>query len=148
MFDVLHPRATCPPCPCVWKEQFLANICQDPTAALLQSLRAVQIDDSIERISSSPAAAHESRHFALSADLGRGKMLDTYSSPSKSAGIGNLNIHSANSSPTVERHKEIMESPSWRRGDSSFVRHVRAQVDDPFVSSGPSQDPTSGKLLF
>ena len=106
------------------------------------------MDDSIERISSSPVTARESQRYASSADLGRGKMLDTYSSPSKSTGIMNLNVPSANSSPTAERHKEIMESPSWRRGNSSFVRHVHAQVDDPFVSSGPGQDPSSGKLLF
>ena len=128
--------------------QLLANICQDPTAVLLQSLRAVQIDDSIERISSSPITGRDSQRYASSADLGGGKILDTYSSPSKSTGIANFNIPSANSSPTAERHKEIMESPSWRRGDSSFVRHVHAQVEDPFVSSGPGQDPGSGKCFF
>jgi len=107
----------------------------------------VQIDDSIERISGSPLATREPKHYASSADFNRGTMLDTYSSPSKSAGIGNFNMPSTNSSPHAERHKQIMESPTWRRGHG-FVRQVHAQVDDPFISSGTG--PTSGpcKYLF
>lgn len=139
----------CLPFPCdpVAAHSSSSNICQDPTAALFHSLRAVQIDDSIERISGSPLAIREPKHYASSADFNRGTMLDTYSSPSKSASIGNFNMPSANSSPHAERHKQIMESPTWRRGDG-FVRQVSAQVDDPFVSSGPGPTSSPGKYLF
>lgn len=124
-----------------------SNIWQDPAAALFHSLRAVQIDDSIERISGSPLATREPKHCVSSAEFNRGTMLDTYSSPSKSAGIGNLNMSSTNSSPHAERHKQIMESPTWRRKDS-FVRQVHAQVDDPFVSSGNGPTSGPGKYLY
>ncbi len=101
----------------------------------------MQIDDSIERISSSPVASRETKHYASSADFNRGTILDTYSSPSKS---GKFNMPSANSSPRAERHKQIMESPTWRRGEG-FVRQVHAQVDDPFISPGPGHAPSPGK---
>lgn len=129
------------------KGQLPANICEDPTAVLLQSLRAVQIDDSIERISGSPVASRETKHYASSGDFNRCAVVDIYSSPSKSASIGNFNMPSADSSPNAERHKQIMESPSWRRGDG-FVRQVHGQVDDPFVSPGPGHASTPGKYFY
>ena len=127
--------------------QRLAYLCEDSTAALLHSLRAAQIDDSIERISSSSAVTRETKQYASSADSNRGHIHDVYSSPSKSASIGNFTLPSANSSPSAERHQRIMESPSWRREDS-FVRHVQAQVEDPFVSSGTNHASSAGKRFF
>lgn len=50
---------------------------------------------------------------------------------------------STNSSPTTSRHQEIMESPSWRRGEG-FVRQS-AGVDDPFVSTRAAQDSSLGQ---
>ena len=50
---------------------------------------------------------------------------------------------STNSSPTTSRHQEIMESPSWRRGEG-FVRQSPG-VDDPFVSTRAVQDSSLGQ---
>ena len=50
---------------------------------------------------------------------------------------------STDSSPTASRHQEIMESPSWRRGEG-FVRQS-AGVDDPFISTRTVQDSSLGE---
>ena len=128
--------------------QHPAYACEDSNTALLHSLRAVQIDDSIERISSSSAVSRDTKHYPSSEDFNHGNIRDTYSSPSKSASIGNFTLPSANSSPNAERHQQIMESPSWRRGGDSFVRHVQAHVDDPFVSSGTGDASSPGRSFF
>lgn len=94
------------------------------------------MDDSIERISGSPVSMRQDKHYAQSerrADVTRGSVFEIFSSPSKSGSIGKLhNQASANSSPTTERYKNIVESPSWRR-EEKFVRQTQ-QADDPFVS--------------
>ena len=121
----------------------------DPTNALANSLKAAAaLDESIQFISMSPAGARkaqssaqsEQRHNAISSNTRR--LADSPSSNGilrRGAGYS----ASTDSSPTTSRHQEIMESPSWRRGEG-FVRQS-AGVDDPFVSTRVVQDSSLGE---
>ena len=96
-------------------------------------MKAAALDDSIQYISVSdsqgqtqPQLLTNSIRRAVPAGL----------SPTSSNGVARFDpgyAASANSSPTTSRHQEIMQSPSWRRGEG-FVRQS-AGADDPFVSS-------------
>ena len=48
-------------------------------------------------------------------------------------------IASAGSSPDTQRKKDIMESPSWRRGGGSFVQESAAQPDPFTTPEAPTQ---------
>lgn len=120
----------------------------DPTQALADSLKAAVLDDSIQFISISPAGARETQSSLVSdrRDTSIRTNALALASPSSSndmARHGAGYTPSNNSSPTARRHQEIMESPSWRRGEG-FVRQS-ARVDDPFVSNRTSQGSSQGE---
>lgn len=114
------------------------------TAALEQSLLAVKLDDSIERISVSsagkPTSLVSSEHRT---DIIRA--LPSTVSPSSSAGaaaFGPGRNASARSSPTSTRYQNIIDSPNWRKS-ASFVRQSAAANDDPFVSDMAASQPST-----
>ena len=51
---------------------------------------------------------------------------------------------SAGSSPDTQRKKDIMESPSWRRGGGAFVQESAGQPD-PFTTQEQSASTLQGK---
>lgn len=119
----------------------------------MHSLRTTQIDESIQQISGSPSAIREGKHYAQSerrAENTRGSIIvEMYSSPSKSA-TADIVLHNSSekSSPNANRYKQIVESPSWRRGEN-FVRQSRDQSEDPFVTNANAgQNPGQGKFLM
>ena len=121
--------------------------------SLIHSLRNTQIDESIQQISGSPSAIREGKHYAQSerrADNTRGSFIvEMYSSPSKSntADIV-LDNSSEKSSPNQNRYKQIVGSPSWRRGEN-FVRQSRDQSEDPFITNTiAGQNPGQGRFLL
>lgn len=110
------------------------------------------MEDSARQISGSPGAIRERKNHSQSerrADSTRAGVVKVYSSPSKSspADVRLLNA-SASSSPNASRYKQIIESPSWRRGEN-FVRQSQDLSEDPFVTSADAgQNSTQGKQLL
>lgn len=93
-------------------------------------MKAAALDDSIQYISV-PDVHGQTQPQHLASSMRRN--LPALSSPASSTDRVRFGPSSANSSPTANRHQEIMQSPSWRRGEG-FVRQS-AGVDDPFVSN-------------
>ena len=108
---------------------------------MIGSLRAVQIDDSVERVSGSPNAARRLKRAVRSADVTCGTNVEAFNSPPKATG-------SAKSTPSSSRYKQAINSPNWRN-KNGFVRGDRNQVDDPFGPSGsPSKVSGQGMCLL
>lgn len=104
---------------------------EDSTTALIQSLRNAQLEDSCELASDSPVQIHTGKHRTQSerrAEVPRGGVpVELYTSPSRTGSMETI-------SPHTSRLEQIVQSPSWRRGES-FVRQSRDHADDPFVTS-------------
>ncbi len=124
-----------------------ADVNLGATAALEQSLLAVKLDDSIERISVSSAGKSKS-HASLEHRTDIVRAVPSAASPSSSASVaafGPGRNASARSSPTSTRYQNIIDSPNWRKS-ASFVRQSAVANDDPFVSDmAASQPSTLGK---
>ena len=119
-------------------------------AGLIHSLQAAQIDPAIEIISGSPMTTCGGKYLPpLERRVDRSIFIEAQLSPSKT---GNLNRNaSTTSSPTVDRVKDIRESPTWRTKDGSFVRRSGNHGEDPFVSSanaGQSQGQGKSSLSW
>lgn len=124
----------------------------DDTAPLIHSLRKARLEEeTLEHSSESPFEAHNDKNFPLverRVEKGQGRVAaSVYASPSNSNTTESLLRHeSAKSSPDADRYKQIVESPSWRRGEN-FVRQSRDRSEDPFVtSSNTVLAPGRGKL--
>ena len=116
----------------------------DDTAALIHSLRKAQVEEEAtsERSSASPIEAHNGKNRPLPERRAEKKQsrvaASVYASPSNSNTTESFLCHeSAKSSPDADRYKQIVESPSWRRGEN-FVRQSRDRSEDPFVTSTPT----------
>ncbi|KAL8675259.1 MAG: hypothetical protein Q9168_000380 [Polycauliona sp. 1 TL-2023] len=112
------------------------DVKNDPSAALLDSLRSVTLDDSVDRDYGSPLPARGMKNLARSEQLiaGRDFALQAGSSPS--------NQHTtkpSSTSPVLEdRYEQIKRSPTWRH-DGRFVRSGEpGNREDPFVTSKAS----------
>lgn len=114
--------------------------CLDDSAALIHSLRNIQVEgEPASCLSGSPLEAHDGKDCSLAecrAEKNQGPIIrSVYTSPSDSNTTVNILHHgSAKSSPDADRYKQIVESPSWRRGEN-FVRQSRDRSEDPFVTS-------------
>ena len=110
-------------------------------------MKAAALDDSIQYISVSDIQG-QTQPQLLTNSIRRA--VPAGSSPTSSNGVARFGpgyTASTNSSPTASRHQEIMQSPSWRRGED-FVRQS-AGVDDPFVSSrAVGRSPSQGKHVI
>ena len=114
-------------------------------AGLIHSLQAAQIDPAIETISGSPVTTRGGKYLPqLERRVDRNIFTEAQLSPSKTASL-NCNASTA-SSPSVDRVKDIRESPSWRTKDGNFVRRSGSYGEDPFVSNANAgQSQVSGK---
>ena len=107
---------------------------------MIHSLRKVQLgEESTEHLSGSPVEAYDGITRPLTerrVEKSQGHVVTSvYASPSKSNTTESfLHPESAKSSPDADRYKQIVESPSWRRGEN-FVRQSRDRSEDPFVTS-------------
>lgn len=112
----------------------------DDTTALIRSLRKSQLEEETsEHPSASPIEAHGGKNRPLTerrVEKTQSRVTaSVYASPSNSNTTESLLRHeSAKSSPDADRYKQIVESPSWRRGEI-FVRQSRDRSEDPFVTS-------------
>ena len=107
---------------------------------MIHSLRKIHLgEEPGEHLSGSPVEAHDGKNRSL-AECRLEKPHDrviksVYASPSNSNATENfLHAQSAKSSPDADRYKQIVGSPSWRRGEN-FVRQSRDRSEDPFVTN-------------
>jgi hypothetical protein len=114
-------------------------------------MRKTQLEgETGEHLSGSPIEARDSKNRSFAEQRGektQGRVAGSvYASPSKSNETENCLCHtSTKSSPDTDRYKQIVESPSWRRGEL-FVRQSRDRSEDPFVTStAPGLISASGK---
>ena len=114
----------------------------DQVMALVNSLGANRIDDSTERGLGSPFPAHSLKQFTtasrFSSSLG-GNNKQSMASPTVKPSDSDTQA----SSPVSQRLLHINESPTWRRGEAAFVREMRSQGEDPFVSSSSASQSCS-----
>ncbi|KAL8733622.1 MAG: hypothetical protein Q9166_002032 [cf. Caloplaca sp. 2 TL-2023] len=106
----------------------------DPSMALLDSLRSVTLNDSIDRDSGSPFPSRGSKSFARAEQ--RSVIGRDFAVPSGQSPAAKYSGDHSNATPLEGHHYEqAKQSPSWRH-HGRFVRNCEHDDrDDPFVTS-------------
>ncbi|KAI4110648.1 MAG: hypothetical protein LQ339_001224 [Xanthoria mediterranea] len=122
------------------------DINNDPSTALLDSLRSVTLKDSIDGDYGSPLPTRAAKCFGRPEQhpiVGRDFALPAGPSPSEQQS----NKQSSTSPVLEDRYEQIKHSPTWRH-DGRFVRNSEPNNrDDPFVTSkAQTIDATSARL--
>ncbi|KAI4264603.1 MAG: hypothetical protein L6R38_001641 [Xanthoria sp. 2 TBL-2021] len=122
------------------------DINNDPSTALLDSLRSVTLKDSVDRDYGSPLPTRAAKCFGRPEQhpiVGRDFALPAGPSPSTQQS----NKPSSTSPVLEDRYEQIKHSPTWRH-DGRFVRNSEPNSrEDPFITSkAPTIDATSTSL--
>ena len=114
-------------------------------------MRAAQLDPAIKSISGSPVSAHDAKYLSASAHPAACTTFsEIYPNSSKTGTAENNNRTSpTSSSPSSGRTHDVRSARTWRaRQDGDFVSTLHHGTDDPFISSGDTQESQPSGMMI